>query len=104
MALKEQVSTSSGVSQNKHYANMGLASMGNANLKIYWPLMRPQSYDKNYNVIRATEYIIGITDDESVTPVCHSGGFPCHPLYWLRHPYRVLQKKDFHPDKRPFFF
>ena len=38
MALKEQVSTSSGISQNKHYANMGLTSMGNANLKIYWPL------------------------------------------------------------------
>ena len=40
--------------------------------------------------------IIGITDDQSVTLVCHPRGFSCHPLYWLRHPYRVLQKRIFH--------
>ena len=36
------------------------------------------------------EYVIGITDDQSVTPVCHPRGFSCHPLYYYHYPLYIL--------------
>ena len=50
--------------------------------------------DDQMNMLSASQmirfHIIGITDDQSVTLVCHPRGFSCHPLYYYHYPLYIL--------------